>query len=138
MNLTGTIYWGAVSQNSEFFLFLQLEIFPLILEKTYFFAIGNMTLNWSSKCAKKPCLVYQKYQESIYICITIHTLDRFTLQDKEFFWSKLLPDSLNRMNTHALIIFKCLPDPNKYKSYMIQISYKHMTPCLGCSLRWFF
>ena len=36
-----------------------------------------------SKCAKESCLVYQKYQENNYICITIHTLDRFTLQDKE-------------------------------------------------------
>ena len=83
MNLTGTIYWGTVSQNSDIFLFLKFGIFPLILE-IILFAIGNMTQNWSSKCAKKPCLVYQKYQENNYICITIHTLDRFTLQDKEF------------------------------------------------------
>lgn len=84
MNLTGTIHWGTLSQNSDIFLFLKLGIFSLILEKTYFFAIGNMTQNWSSKCAKESCLVYQKYQENNYICITIHTLDRFTLQDKEF------------------------------------------------------
>ena len=71
----------------------------LDIGKNILFAIGNMTQNWSSKCAKKPCLVYQKYQENNYICITIHTLDRFTLQDKEF-----SGDSLNRMNTHALII----------------------------------
>ena len=58
MNLTGTIYWGTVSQNSDIFLFLKLGIFPLVLEKAYYFAIGNMTQNWSSKCAKKPCLVY--------------------------------------------------------------------------------
>ena len=61
MSLTGTIYWGTVSQNSDIFLFLQSGTFPLILEKQTFFAIGNMTPNWSSKCAKKPCLVYQKY-----------------------------------------------------------------------------
>ena len=54
MNLTGTIYWGTVSQKSDIFLFLKLGIFFLILKKkTYFFAIGNMTQNWSSKCAKK-------------------------------------------------------------------------------------
>ena len=84
MNFTGTIHWGTLSQNSDIILFLKLGIFSLILEKTYFFAIGNMTQNWSSKCAKKPSLVYQKYQDNNYICITIHTLDRFTLQDKEF------------------------------------------------------
>ena len=79
MNLTGTIHWGTLSQNSDIFLFLKLY-----WKKTYFFAIGNMTQNWSSKCAKESCLVYQKYQENNYICITVHTLDRFTLQDKEF------------------------------------------------------
>ena len=104
MNLTGTIHWGTLSQNSDIFLFLKLGIFSLILEKNiHFFAVGNMTQNWSSKCVKNPCLVYQKYQENNCICITIHTLDRFTLQDKEF--SGLLPDSLNRTNTHTLIIF---------------------------------
>ena len=65
--LTGTFYWGIVpgivSQNSDIFLFIKLGIFSLILEKKNFFAIGNMTQNWSSKCAKKPCLVYQKYKK---------------------------------------------------------------------------
>ena len=84
MNLTGTIYWGTVSQNSDIFCFSNWEFSPSYWRKTYFYAIGNMTQNWSSKCAKKPCLVYQKYQETNYICISIHTLDRFTLQDKEF------------------------------------------------------
>ena len=84
MNLTGTIHWDTLSQNNDIFLFLKLGIFSLILEKTYFFAIGNMTQNWSLKSAKESCLVYQKYQENNYICNTINTLDRFTLQDKEF------------------------------------------------------
>ena len=37
--------------------------------------------------------------------------------------------SLNRINTNALIIFQRLTDPNIIKSYMIPISYKHMTLC---------
>ena len=102
MNLTGTIHWGTLSQNSDIFLFLKLGKFSLILEKTYFFAIGNMAQNWSSKCAKKNLFTLS---ENNYICITIHTLDRFTFARQRIFWSKLLPDSLNRMNTHALIIF---------------------------------
>ena len=55
-----------MSQNSDIFLFLKLGIVSLILEKAYFFAIGNMTQNWSLKCAKESCLVYQKYQENNY------------------------------------------------------------------------
>ena len=83
MDLTGTIHWGTLSQNSDIFLFLKLGIFSLILEKNILFC------NWEhdSKLVFKMCqrilLVYQKYQENNYICITIHTLDRFTLQDKE-------------------------------------------------------
>ena len=107
MNLTGTIHWGTLSQNSDIFVFLKLGIFSLILEKTYCFAIGNMTQNWSSKCNKESCLVYQKYQENNYICITIqYTYSRqIYIARQRIFRSKLLPDSLNRMNTHALIIF---------------------------------
>ena len=104
MNLTGTIHWGTFSQNSDIFLFLRLGIFSLILEKRYFFAIGNMTQNWSSKCAKKTLfslseisrkqlhLYHYTYSRQIYIA------------RQRIFWSKLLPDSLNRMNTHAQII----------------------------------
>ena len=51
MNLTGT---GTLSQNCDIFLFLKLGIFSLILEKTYFFAIGNVTQNWSSIVPKNP------------------------------------------------------------------------------------
>ena len=105
MNLTGTIHWGALSQNSDIFLFLKLGIFFLILEKTYFFAIGNMTQNWSSKCAKESCLVYQKYQKKqLHLYPYTHSRQIYIARQR-IFWSKLLPDSLNRMNIHALIIF---------------------------------
>ena len=105
MNLTGTIHWGTLLQKSDIFLFLKMGIFSLILEKTYFFAIGNMTQNWSSKCAKESGLVYQKYQENNYICITNTYSRQIYIARQRIFWSKLLPDSLNRMNTRALIIF---------------------------------
>ena len=37
MNLTGTIHWGTLSQNSDIFLCLKLGIFSLILEKKHTF-----------------------------------------------------------------------------------------------------
>ena len=53
MNLTGTIYWGAVSQNSDIFFVSLIGNFLLDIGKKHT-AFGNMTQNWSSKCAKNP------------------------------------------------------------------------------------
>ena len=103
MNLTGTIHWGTLSQNSDF-LFLKLGIFSLILEKHTFcnrehdsklvFKICQRILFSLSEISRKQLHLYHyTYTRQIYIA------------RQRIFWSKLLPDFLNRMNTHALIIF---------------------------------
>ena len=75
------------------------------------FKMCQKTLFSLSEISRKQLHLYHyTYSRQIYIA------------RQRIFWSKLMPDSLNRMNTHALNSY-CLPDPNKYKSYMIQISY---------------
>ena len=102
MNLTGTIHWGTLSQNSDIFLFLKLGIFALILEKKHTLQLGtwlkiglqNVPKNPVSEISRKQLQIsHYTYSRQIYIA------------RQRIFWSKLLPDSLNRMNTHALIIF---------------------------------
>ena len=104
MNLTGTIHWSTLSQNSDIFLFLKLGIFSLILEKNILFCnwehdsklvfkmCQRILFSLSEKSRKQLHLHHYTYSRQIYIA-------------RQIFWSKLLPDSLNRMNTHALIIF---------------------------------
>ena len=49
MNLTGTIHWGTLSQNSDIFLFLKLGIFSLILEiKALRVLVGTAALKRSN------------------------------------------------------------------------------------------
>ena len=138
MNLRSTIYWGTVSQNSDIFFVSQIGNFPLDIGKNILFC------NWEHD----PKLVFKICQKTLYSLSEIsrkqlhlyhYTYSRqIYIARQGIFWSKLLPDSLNRMNTHALIISKCLPDPNKYKSYVIQISYEQLPLCYECSLRRFF
>ena len=54
MNLTGTIYWGTLSQNSDIFLFLKLGIFSLILEKHTLFCSWEHDPKLVFKMCQKP------------------------------------------------------------------------------------
>ena len=112
------------------FLFLKLEIFSLKLGKTHTFFL----LEHNPKMVFKMCQKAQNNQENNYTPYS----GQIYIARKGIFWPKFLTDSLNRMNTNAQIIFQCLPYPNKYKNYMIQISYTHMTLFLRCSLRQLF
>ena len=73
-----------MSQNSDIFFVYQIGNFSLDIGKNKLFCNWEHDPKLVFKMCQKPFLVCQKYQENNYICITIHTLDRFTLQDKEF------------------------------------------------------
>ena len=105
MNLTGTIHWGTLSQNSDIFLFLKLGIFSLILGKKKLFC------NWEhdSKLVFKMCQrilfsLSEKSRKQLHLYHYTYSRQIYIARQRNF-WSKLLPDSLNMMNTHALIIF---------------------------------
>ena len=115
MNLTGTIHWGTLSQNRDIFLFLKLGIFSLVLEKTYFFCNWEHDSKWVLKMCQKSFLVFSEISRT-QLHLYHYTYSRqIYIARQRIFWSKLLPDSLNRMNTHALIIFSVYLTPTNTK-----------------------